>query len=222
MMSIEATFDALAARVLREVPGLALPAGATDAGIDELERFIGLPLPEDLRRLYRLHDGEFAYGSRACTGLFGGYEFLSLRHVRELIVEQMNGHGLELRGHLAGCECASVPPGCVDGSAFLPGWIPFAGYFGGYYLGVDLAPGPSGVRGQVINFGPDDFVHFQIAPTLEGFLELVLCRYRQRRWHPAFEGPRWSLYGELKDGLAVACGGWRERSAAAHAYGAGA
>lgn len=81
---------------------------------------------------------------------------------------------------------------------FESGWIPIGGYFSGNCLGIDLNPGPEGVIGQVINFGPDDELDFQIAPDFASFMEMVYARYKQRQWHSACVGQDRSLYDELK------------------------
>ena len=52
-----------------------------------------------------------------------------------------------------------------------PGWIPFASDSGGNCLGIDLDPGPTGTRGQVINFGRDEDEKFVLAPSMNEFLE---------------------------------------------------
>ena len=51
------------------------------------------------------------------------------------------------------------------------GWIPIAYEDGcGNCLAVDMAPGPAGMRGQVIDFGADIYNLGVMAPSWGGFL----------------------------------------------------
>ena len=174
--------------------GMQLPGGASAAEIAEVEALFGYPFPEPLRQLYAFHDGEFSWGSKQTVGLFCGYEFLSLAHVREVL---RRFKAIQDHNQPDGYEYASTPAGAVRDSYYERGWLPIAGYFSGNHIGIDMTPGPNGEMGQVINFGPDDFVHSQLAPDFESFLRLLVERYRQRRWHPNFEGDDWSLYNEI-------------------------
>ena len=50
------------------------------------------------------------------------------------------------------------------------GWVPLCDDYGGNHIGIDLAPGPAGVRGQVISFGRDEEEKVVIAASLGDFL----------------------------------------------------
>jgi cell wall assembly regulator SMI1 len=72
---------------------------------------------------------------------------------------------------------ASFKKGAIKEDAINPKWIPFLGPDEDNYIGVDLDPGPAGLKGQVINFGADEFKcdskRFVLAPSFSGFLNLV-------------------------------------------------
>lgn len=52
---------------------------ATDAEIEATEKFLEVALPEDMRVIYRLRNGQQSVGH----GLFSGWLFLSLQQMRE-------------------------------------------------------------------------------------------------------------------------------------------
>src|SRR5687768_13887810 len=192
-MTIEASFRALVDCLLKERPGFQFPPGATERELQEFEKSVGHALPDDVKAIYRMHNGEFPFGSKNIIGLFCDYEFLSLQHAAEAYSVLQGTRQAQTTGLAPDdTEYRSVPPRCVHDRMFESGWIPIGGYFSGNYLGIDLNPGPEGVIGQIINFGPDDEVHFQIAPDLASFLETVHARYTQRQWHSAYVGQDWS------------------------------
>ncbi|MFT7723215.1 MAG: SMI1/KNR4 family protein [Roseateles sp.] len=175
------------------------PEGASTKKISEIEDFFGHELPAGLREIYRIHDGEFSYGSSDTLGLFFGYEFLSLDHSRELLRGFRRGAALLAEaGGVDDYSYASIPENSVANVFCDKKWFPIAGFFSGNHLAIDFSPGPSGSAGQIINFGPDDFIHFQIATGFDDFLNLLESKYRNRIWHPIFSGENWNLYDELK------------------------
>lgn len=150
-------------------------------------------LQPELSAAYRAFDGE-----RALDGIFCGYVFLPVSGVvREMKTWQMAREDRSL-AESPEDSIPSHPPGAIKGLTDSKHWIPFATAYGGAALAVDLDPGPTGNVGQIINFGPDDFEHFRLAGSFAEFLETVLQKYREQRWHPRFEGDDWSLYEELR------------------------
>lgn len=55
-------------------------------------------------------------------------------------------------------------------------WCPVIEDHGGNYIGVDLDPGPSGIKGQVIVFGRDEDDMYVLAQSWELFLDLLLAK----------------------------------------------
>lgn len=68
----------------------------------------------------------------------------------------------------------SYPEGAIQRTYFHLRWVPIIQDHGGNYIGVDLEPGPTGRRGQVIVFGRDEYDMFVLADDWEGFLDLIL------------------------------------------------
>ena len=127
---------------------LELRPPATEDEIAAAEAELGLAFPADLRALYGLLDGE--YNS---YGLFGGPTFLALvdvvsqwKYFCEPDEDPPSTHDVGIEAH---------PPGTVRPVTWHPRWIPFGNRNDGNFFGVDLAPGPNGTVGQVIEFGVD-------------------------------------------------------------------
>ena len=165
------SFEDGIARVLRWMdtffPALRanLNSPADNAVIDAAQASCCVVFPDDLRALYRVADGE-----TGVLGFFFGLPFLSLsrlvdewsawRDVAQDVTEMdKNSDGFY----------TSVPPDVIAGRYTNPGWIAISHDHGGNHLGVDLAPGPCGRVGQVINFGADEDEKFVIAPSLAAF-----------------------------------------------------
>jgi cell wall assembly regulator SMI1 len=143
--------------------------GATQAQIEAIEALIGRALPEDVRMLYRLHDGQ----SEETPGLFYGMSLLSLEQValewsnwRDVITDDP-GLNDEITGQ------SSWPVGAIDPVYINLGWIPITKDFGGNNIGVDLVPGPKGIMGQVIVFGRDEDQKFVIGNSIVEVLNWI-------------------------------------------------
>lgn len=73
-------------------------------------------------------------------------------------------------------ERRTWPEGAIKDAYFHAKWCPVIEDYGGNYIGVDLDPGPSGHKGQVIVFGRDEDDLYVIAESWEAFLDLILAR----------------------------------------------
>jgi internalin A len=174
-----------------------LHPGASKTRIADLERKLGAKFPESLRELYSKFNGEIPAGPGLGAGALFGYQFISLEQVQsvhDLFVMANNIRKLEDQESLT---FQSVPPGCIKDVFFDPLWIPIAGFYDGAHLAVDLNPGSNGVVGQIINFGRDDRIHFQLSRSLEDLLKIIIQCYQLRRMHYYFEDSDWHLYREL-------------------------
>lgn len=139
---------------------------ADDAAIDLAQASCGAVFPDDLRALYRIADGEVGD-----LGFFFGLPFLPLSR---LVDEWLGWRDVakdvaEMDENNEGFY-TSVPPGAIADRYTCAGWIAISHDHGGNHLGIDLAPGPCGRAGQVINFGADEDEKFVIAPSLAAFL----------------------------------------------------
>ena len=120
---------------------------ATQQAISEAEQEMGLSLPDDWRLLYMRHDGESGH-----LGLFLGLPWLPLKDV---VAQWKNWKSLEDDYSEEGNHF-SLPWAAIQERYINPGWVPLSHDWGGNHLGVDMAPGPRGQVGQIINFGRDE------------------------------------------------------------------
>lgn len=123
-----------------------LNPGASAEEIQAVERTIGQALPPDVRESFAIHNGASEYPIL-------GDALLSTQHV---ISEWEMWRGLEEYNEEFRWSMASFPVNAVVLDYANAAWVPLTQSGGSDYLGVDLAPGPSGSVGQVINFGRDE------------------------------------------------------------------
>ncbi|WP_229297047.1 MULTISPECIES: SMI1/KNR4 family protein [Herbaspirillum] len=150
-----------------------LAPGCSEADLAEFENQIGVALPESLKDLYRMHDGQFV---SANTGPFFGLIFLSLADARKhweswkKVIDECSP------GDMQGASrfCKSAKAGAIKEIYANKFWIPFAYDYGGNHLGVDLDPGERGNVGQVINFGRDEDEKFVLGSSVETFMEWLV------------------------------------------------
>ncbi|MER6950676.1 SMI1/KNR4 family protein [Nonomuraea sp. NPDC000554] len=133
----------------RYAPPPAIPEAHRTWLETQLWRRYGVALPDDLRALYALIDGDGG------EGLLDRHPWFSL----ELLESQSRPEnrwwsGFSWRHHLLQPLVADVgPPLAIRRASDHPCWIPFATSTGGDFLAVDMAPGPGGRPGQVIRIG---------------------------------------------------------------------
>lgn len=162
------TLDTIKALLANEYPELnaSLNPPATEADISRLETTTGLIIPDELKQLYRLHNGESGN-----AGLFFGLPFIS---IDEALAEWKALEGLAGSTASMDSNIISVPANHIKEQYINTRYIPISKDYGGNYIGIDLDPGPDGVSGQVINFGRDEDTRFVIAPSLAGFMDFIL------------------------------------------------
>lgn len=147
-----------------------LRPGCNEADLDALEAELGRRLPADFRAFYRIHDGQ---ERGAELGLIYGLPILPIDEVANTwrtwaeIADAWDDHSHER---------------CLSGQRVQPlyanrGWVPFTHDWGGNHLGVDLAPGPTGLVGQVINFGRDEQDKYVLADTFTAMWGWLLGQY---------------------------------------------
>jgi cell wall assembly regulator SMI1 len=171
--SMTVLWQALEAWLQQEIPELLadLNPGCSEVKLTELERRLDCQLPADFKAFYKIHDGQRG----DTTGLFFGLPFLSTDALydhwstwRELSPEDFAN---EITG-------MSYPPEAIIPTYINLQWIPFTHDGSGNHLGIDLAPGPTGTLGQVINFGPDELDRYVLAPSLEAFVRWTVDQYQ--------------------------------------------
>jgi cell wall assembly regulator SMI1 len=138
---------------------------ATSDEIRTVERILGVDLPDDVRALYLVHDGQW----HDTTGVLFGMPLLPIHeviaHWRSWIDNIDPGTNEE-----ASESCTSDPDGAIQCLYTCRRWIPLSHDHSGNHLGIDLAPGPRGESGQVINFGRDEYDKYVLAGSLDDFL----------------------------------------------------
>ncbi len=137
---------------------------ATPEQIANFEQSIGQELPEDVKHSYRVHNGCHL----AENLLFFGDNYLSLDEAQEA------WRSLEALAEFVGPSlddaCSSDPENAIQNRNACREWIPITGIYTNH-IGVDLAPGPNGRRGQVILFGVDEWEHYVVGQSWADFLE---------------------------------------------------
>lgn len=198
--SIQSLWDRIEKWLEEEYPELedALNDGASTADLNELEKDLAIgPLPVEVRQLYKIHDGQFRGGNP--TGLVMGLVLMDLESVMEeytlwskvaerIESQQMaiqhqksklaaegtsssgsaSAHEAQLNNFLA--HQKSVPIHAVQPYYVHRGWVPLIKDLCGNLIALDLAPGPAGVRGQIILYGRDFDTKVVIATSLQDFL----------------------------------------------------
>lgn len=138
-----------------------LRPGIPEEWLAGYEASLGVPLPEDVRELYRWHGG-------------GQYAFVvDFPH----LPATFGPHGLE--DEEAGWA-RSQPPGAVRQVAWSDRWHDLFGSDGSYIV-VDLDPGPSGTYGQLVAVDRDHETRYVLAPSLSAFLAEFLERLESGR-----------------------------------------
>jgi cell wall assembly regulator SMI1 len=171
----------LAAHAAASHANLAPPA--SESQISEVERVTGATLPDDLKAVWRLNNGQktslTASRTTPATVCIPTLTFLSTELVIEIWSEWAN---LKVDAELQSCG-SSAAPGMVQPLYTHRSWIPLWSYpTGADYVGLDLAPGETGAVGQIINFGRDEEKHFVFADSFANLLEILLEEVTSGAW----------------------------------------
>lgn len=160
-----------------------LRPGASESELVELEAQLGVALPDLLRQLLMIHDGQDG------VGLLFGSQMLSSVEIRR------QWHGWrEIEADGMNAECAefmkSSPAGVVKPMYTNARWIPLTHDGGGNHMGLDFDPDIGGAEGQVIAFGADEDTKYLLAPTFAEFAEKAVEWISQASWDGEnFESP---------------------------------
>jgi cell wall assembly regulator SMI1 len=144
-----------------------LQSGASDAEISELEDFLSIQFPDDIKSSYRLHNGQ----SISDFGLVDGREFLSLERVKE---EWQVWKGLLESGTFQtedGRDQGCQPALGICNVWWSPKWIPLTYDGSGNHDCLDLNPTSEGTVGQIIAMWRDDPERKIVAPSFRAWLK---------------------------------------------------
>ena len=139
-----------------------LQPGASDEEIHEVEDFLSIEFPDDVKDSYRIHNGQ----SAGDVGFINGLEFLSLERIKD---EWGIWKGLLDSGDFEGWE--SEPENEIRADWWNPKWIPLTFDWGGNHDCLDLAPTEEGNMGQIISMWHDDAVRQVMAKSFRSWLE---------------------------------------------------
>jgi cell wall assembly regulator SMI1 len=159
-----------------------LAGPATAAQIDAVERATGVVLPEDVKAVWRINDGQkqtmIASAPSPATVCLPTLSFLST----ELTIAIWR-EWAQVRAAHEDAGGRSLEPGIVQPLYSNAGWIPlWADPVRADYIGVDLAPGEKGCAGQIINFGRDEDEHYRCALSFGGLLDILLEEMDSGAW----------------------------------------
>lgn len=147
----------------------------------------GTPGAEQLEALWAQTGGQ-EREREPTLGVVGGLCLLgprdSEREREGWLSELISGSGLEaVTGSEWGVGQTSLQPDLVGNVYFAAGWIPvFSEPMEANYLAVDLVPGPSGRRGQIILCGRDEDEKCVVAPDLATLLRRLAARCQEGDW----------------------------------------
>ena len=146
---IEATWKRIEAWLAANAPPVlaSLQAGASAEEIGQLERVLGVTLPDDVKASYRIHDGQ----GEGSAGLTEEGDLLPLAQIARA---WSSWQQLAVAGSFDMAE--SQPSGPIKTQWWNLRWIPFTHDGSGNHLCLDLDPAPGGTPGQVITMWHDD------------------------------------------------------------------
>jgi len=152
---------------------------ATEAQIVEVEEKIGYRLPEDLRELYKIANGQWNMfddnsdlidvdNNQRWAPLFGNYDFMplekALRQYEFYLDSYTSEKDFNAKYYKANPDKTYEPTvwevrigDAVDEAGWNPNWFTFAGSDANS-LSVDMAPPRGGSPGQVVLHGADEWV----------------------------------------------------------------
>jgi cell wall assembly regulator SMI1 len=151
-----------------------LNPGCNQEQLINVEKEIGVQLPESVKNFYLIHDGQ---KSENYIGIFYDVAFLPLdRMIREWRTwsEIIDDYGEEgMRTEFDEFQ-VSLMPDKVKAKYANKKWVPFAVIWDSRYLGLDFDPEVNGNAGQVINFGREEEQKSVIADSFEAFIDWYL------------------------------------------------
>lgn len=169
----------LAAHAPASAAGLNPPA--SPEAIAAAERSLGVTFPDDVRAAYLRHDGQ----ASDSPWMLEGWEWLSLERI---VDEWQVWKGLLDDGDFE--DGASDGDGEVVRSDWWhPAWIPLTYSGGGDHHCVDLAPGPKGSLGQIIQMWHDDGDR----PVIASSFSVWVADYADRLEGGGFEATEYAV-----------------------------
>lgn len=161
---------------------------ATLERIEQVEETIGQSLPEDLKALYLIANGQKNYFPRkhSTSGkydgpLFGRYEFSS---IETALVSWKNWKSIADMLDNTNEFITARLGDPIDAVYYRSSWFPFAEDGGGNAWAVDLAPIKNGTYGQIVQMGSDENERRVIAASLTELFTKASKNLKQVDLHP--------------------------------------
>jgi cell wall assembly regulator SMI1 len=144
-----------------------LQPGASDVQIGELEAFLSVQLPDDVKSLYRICNGQSAYD----YGLIDGRELLSLERIKDewSVWKDLLDSGTFRDDD--GQDRGSDPELGIGNVWWSVQWIPLTYDGSGNHDCLDLSPAEGGTDGQIITMWHDDAERKIVAPSFRAWLQ---------------------------------------------------
>lgn len=152
---------------------------ASHEGISILDEIYTGKVPDELKAIYRIHDGQ----TGASNGIFAGYYFMSIREIIEAQALAVSFYeDTTLNKYAKSLIAEEILPTFVH-----PERLSFASSGGGNFLAIDLKPGDKGTVGQVINCGRDDSIMQVLSYSFSDFLIKYAYLLRNDRIKPVLD-----------------------------------
>lgn len=153
-----------------------LRPGASESELIGLEAKLGVVLPDLLKQMLMIHDGQDGFG------LLFGNQMLS---IAEILRQWQGWREIEADGMNEDCAefMEASPPGVVKPMYSNARWIPLTHDGGGNHMGLDFDPDAGGAEGQMISFGADEDTKYLLARTFDDFVAKALEWIQQSRWN---------------------------------------
>lgn len=175
---IAAIWKNLEKALRKEAPELkkSLGKAATNADLSKLEAAVGVPLPDDFKASYLIHNG-MKDGEQAFVPEEWLNEPYYLMPLEQILQEWKMMKELVDIGEFSSNE--SAPDDGIAPHWWHPSWIPFISNGGGDSLCIDLAPTKKGTRGQVIQYSHESDQRRLIARSFAAFLNELVDHWSQ-------------------------------------------
>lgn len=137
-----------------------------------LQKEIDLELPNDLKQIYLINNGDHTnkIKQQVHMGCFLGFEFLSI----ERIIEEFKSWDDIRKMDWSDFYGSSTPKGAIKINYVNSKWLPILKDGASNYIGIDYDPDLKGKIGQVINFGRDEDHKFVIANSFTEFMKIII------------------------------------------------
>jgi cell wall assembly regulator SMI1 len=144
-----------------------LQPGASEAQISELEEFLSVKFPDDVKSLYLICNGQSSYD----YGVLDGREFLSLERIKDewSVWKELLDDGTFQDDD--GQDQGSNPDLGICNVWWSPQWIPLTCDGGGNHDCLDLNPTEGGTNGQIITMWHDDDERKIVAPGVRAWFQ---------------------------------------------------